>query len=63
MIPVPTETLKVLFDTAVNSMDFTSGFLDHEEVAHLRKVAVLLGLDPKVATPYEMGNHDWKEVF
>lgn len=43
--------LQILFDTAVNSMDFGSGFLDDEEVAALREVAVLLGVDPMVATP------------
>ena len=45
------ETLEMVFDTAVNSMDFGSGFLDNEEVEALREVAVLLGVDPMVATP------------
>lgn len=43
--------LRVLFDTAVGSMDFGSGFLDDEEVAALREVAGMLGADPMVATP------------
>ena len=45
------ETLRVVFDTAINSMDFGSGFLDDEEVKALRAVAVILGVDPMVATP------------
>ena len=43
--------IQILFDCAVNSMDFGSGFLDDEEVEGLRAVAVLLDLDPKVGTP------------
>lgn len=43
--------LRVLFDVATGSMDFGSGFLDDEEVAALREVAVLIGADPDDATP------------
>lgn len=43
--------LRALFDVAVSSMNFGSGFLDDEEVACLREVAVILGVDPDVATP------------
>lgn len=43
--------VQVLFDTAINSMDFGSGFLDEEEVIALRAVAVALGVDPAIATP------------
>lgn len=43
--------LQIVFDTAVHSMDFGSGFLDDEEVLALREVAVILGVDPIVATP------------
>lgn len=45
------EDLQAVFDIAVNSMDFGSGFLSHEEVAILRKVAIMLDVDPKLATP------------
>lgn len=50
-IQVPKLTLQIVFDAAVESMDFGSGFLDTEEVGALREVAVLLGVDPRVATP------------
>lgn len=52
---VPTEILQILFDTAVGSMDFGSGFLDDEEVTALRDIAQRLGQDPIVATP--TGHH------
>jgi hypothetical protein len=45
------EVLKIVFDVAVNSLDFGSGFLDDEEVTALRSVAVVLGVDPMTATP------------
>jgi hypothetical protein len=48
---VPKEVVQILFDTAVGSMDFGSGFLDDEEVYALRQTAELLGVDPMVATP------------
>lgn len=48
---INTEDAKALFDLATGSMDFGSGFLDHEEVEILRRVAVKLGLDPMDGTP------------
>ena len=51
-ITMPKVLLQVLFDTAVGSMDFGSGFLDDEEVKALRQVAELLGVDPMAGTPY-----------
>jgi hypothetical protein len=45
------DTLAKLFDIAVGSMNFTSGFLYDEDVLALRAVAELLGLDPMVGTP------------
>jgi hypothetical protein len=51
MAEVADEVLRALFDIAVSSMDFGSGFLDDEEVARLREVAELLGVDPMAATP------------
>lgn len=50
-IEVPRQTLQILLDTAINSMDFGSGFLCDEEVQVLRAVAALLDVDPIVATP------------
>ena len=52
-ITIETERLQALFDMAVSSMDFSSGFLDTDEVNHLRAVAVILGVDPGEATPIE----------
>lgn len=48
-----TEDLRVLFDAVCNSLDFGSGFLDTPEVEALRRVAVILGVDPAKATPRE----------
>jgi hypothetical protein len=48
---VPLDDLQRLFDTAVNSMDFGSGFLDNEEVVTIRYFAKMLGVDPITATP------------
>jgi hypothetical protein len=42
---------RVVFDTAVHSMDFGSGFLDDAEVEALRAAARLLGVDPWLSTP------------
>lgn len=42
---------RVIFDIAVNSANFGSGFLDDVEVAALRQVAEALGVDPMAATP------------
>lgn len=52
MTVIETEDLKALFDLAVSSMDFGSGFLDSDEVSMLRRVAVTIGVDPWVATPH-----------
>ena len=51
MSPDDLETWRAVFDIAIGSMNFGSGFLDHEEVEHLRKAAVILGVDPEEATP------------
>jgi hypothetical protein len=51
MTEISDRLLRIVFDTAVHSMDFGSGFLDDEEVAALREVAVVLGVDPAAATP------------
>jgi hypothetical protein len=51
--PIATEDLRCLFDIVTNSMDFGSGFLDREEADLIRRVAVLLGVDPMEGTPTE----------
>lgn len=40
------EALQDLYDIAVNSMDFGSGFLSTEEVNHLRDVGRAIGAEP-----------------
>lgn len=52
-VRIELEDLKALFDVAVNSMDFGSGFLDTDEVNVLRRVAVVIGVDPMVGTPMD----------
>jgi len=65
-VVVPRETLQVVFDVAVESLDFASGFLDNDEVMELRCVAGLLGVDPMKATPHNFDlkiatcEHDWE---
>jgi hypothetical protein len=51
MAEIDDEVLRALFDVAVSSMDFGSGFLDDEEVVSLRRAAEIIGVDPAVATP------------
>jgi hypothetical protein len=60
------EQTRVLFDIAIQSLDFGSGCLDDDEVEVLRAVAVSLGVDPWDATPdnhrpkYCPG-HEWEQ--
>jgi hypothetical protein len=51
-ISVPTNDLRALFDIAVESMDFGSGFLDDDEVKVLRRIAISIGVDPMEGTPF-----------
>jgi len=48
---LPAQDLRDVFDIAVASMDFSSGFLDNREVDALRRIAVAIGVDPMSATP------------
>lgn len=60
-----TEDIKALLDIATHSMDWGSGFLDHEEVATLRRVAEAVGVDPIEVTPSEWRRqyaHEFKAV-
>lgn len=47
------ESEQAVFDIAIHSLDFGSGFLDNEQVDHLRAYAVHLGVDVLEATPSE----------
>ena len=65
MAEINDEVLRALFDVAVSSMDFGSGFLDDEEVHALREVAGILGVDPAEGTPANFrckyrGHHEAK---
>ena len=40
-----TGLVQVAYDTAVGSMDYSSGFLDNEEVAALKRLADLMGFE------------------
>lgn len=51
MVTLPREALRALFDLAVNSMNFGSGFWETADTDTARAVAVVLGLDPMEATP------------
>lgn len=60
------EAVQRLFDMVCNSMDFGSGFLESEDVEVLRDVAVKLGVDPVVGTPYEFRRnypHKFKDAW
>lgn len=64
-ITLPKPLLQAVFDIAIGSMDFGSGFLDDEEQEHLRALAVALGVDPMVATQRNYlckyrGSHEWR---
>jgi hypothetical protein len=61
MTDIGREDLQVVFDTAVHSLDFSSGFLDHAEVMVLRRIARLLNVDPDIATPDNFKGHIWDE--
>ena len=50
-LEIEADVLRCVFDAAVNSLDFGSGFLDDEEVEALRAIAGALGIDPMTGTP------------
>lgn len=55
--------LNAIFDLAINSMDFGSGFWDNEDVEAVRGIAMVLGLNPMLATPHNFKRsyrHAWK---
>ncbi len=65
-IALDPEVLKIVFDIAVGSMDFGSGFMEEDDVIALRAYAEAIGVDPILATPnnhkcrFLRGGHDWK---
>lgn len=68
VIQVRKGDLRAVLDVATMSMNFASGFLDNEQVEALRKAAVILGIDPLVATPDNFvcqytGRHAWQELL
>lgn len=56
-IQIATEDLRALFDLAVNSLNFGSGFWGRDDTEVARRVAALLGVDPLVATPRDAARH------
>lgn len=52
-ITVSVETLRHLFDLAVDSPLLCSGSFDTDDVEVLRRIAAMLGVDPAKATPDE----------
>lgn len=50
-ITIDRTTLQIVFDIGVNSLAFECGWLNDEDVAALRTIAVELGVDPMTATP------------
>jgi hypothetical protein len=60
--------VRALLDLATGSMNFASGFWDNEQVEIARKIATILGIDPKLATPHNFacqynGEHQWGPPF
>jgi hypothetical protein len=58
-VPIDIDTLRKIFDTAVGSLNFTSGFLDQEEVNALIDTAKILGVPVENAIPDHM--REWYE--
>lgn len=50
-IEIELEDLRALFDVIHGTMDFGSGFFDTDDVDLFRRIALMIGVDPKVATP------------
>jgi hypothetical protein len=56
-ITLDKEDLQAVFDLALEGEGMMSGWWGQEEVDSARKIAVLLGVNPMVATPREFANH------
>lgn len=50
-VELPFEDARALFDMVCNSMDFGSGFLETNDVTVMRRLAVIIGVDPTLGTP------------
>jgi hypothetical protein len=50
-VTIDKSVLRALLDLATGSMDFGSGFWDNEQVEVARKVAKILGIEPRTVTP------------
>ncbi len=66
-VEVPRTVLQAVFDLAVGSMDFASGFFEDEDTEATRAIAVLLGIDPMLGTPRNhrckhLGTHGWSRA-
>lgn len=51
------EALQAILDLAVGSMDFGSGYWDHEDIVAAREIATTLGVDPLDVTPSDYRGH------
>lgn len=64
MVCLPREDLQAIFDIAVEGEGMLSGWWGQEEVESARKIAVLLGVDPMLATPDNFAKsypHDYQQ--
>lgn len=48
---IETETLRALYDLAVGSMSYGSGFLDHEDIEIVASAARILGVERDIPEP------------
>ena len=70
-VTVKKESLQILFDVAVNSLDFGSGFWEQDDIDAARYIAEKLDICPMLATPGNMrnkypdceGTKSWKENY
>lgn len=51
IVEIEFSVLQQIFDTAIDSENFNAGILNKREVEALRECAVILKMDPAMATP------------
>lgn len=56
-ITLDKEDLQAVFDLALEGEGMMSGWWGQEEVDAARRIAVILGVNPMVATPREFADH------
>jgi len=64
-VTIQLEDLRAIFDLAVNSLNFNSGFWTTEDVEIARRIAVIIGVDPMKGTPFLFASqypHEWKSL-